>query len=317
MTAEVSGDDLAKLSGSIIQAGSKSFAAAAKLFDPETRKSAYLLYAWCRHCDDIIDNQSLGYRDNQKIGNDPAVELIKLREMTKSAMSGEIINDPMFVALQNVTAKHSVPSTYPLALIDGFEMDVTSRVYQNLNDTLLYCYHVAGVVGIMMAMVMGRRDSETLDRANDLGLAFQLTNIARDVIEDAQNGRVYLPADWLEAEGIAAEPSVVADVKNRNDVAKVVRRLLIEADKYYCSSLAGLPKLGFRSAWAIGTALKVYTAIGAEVIRQGPRAWDQRVSTSKAEKILAIMYGFRQAVFAKAFGGFNEYPTRDNLWNRP
>ena len=317
MTAEVSGDDLAKLSGSIIQAGSKSFAAAAKLFDPETRKSAYLLYAWCRHCDDIIDNQSLGYRDNQKIGNDPAVELIKLREMTKSAMSGEIINDPMFVALQNVTAKHSVPSTYPLALIDGFEMDVTSRVYQNLNDTLLYCYHVAGVVGIMMAIVMGRRDSETLDRANDLGLAFQLTNIARDVIEDAQNGRVYLPADWLEAEGIAAKPNAVADVKNRNDVAKVVRRLLIEADKYYCSSLAGLPKLGFRSAWAIGTALKVYKAIGAEVIRQGPRAWDQRVSTSKAEKILAIMYGFRQAVFAKAFGGFNEYPTRDNLWNRP
>lgn len=317
MTAEVSGDDLAKLSGSIIQAGSKSFAAAAKIFDPETRKSAYLLYAWCRHCDDIIDNQSLGYRDNQRIGNEPAVELIKLREMTKSAMSGEIINDPMFVALQNVAAKHSIPSTYPLALIDGFEMDVTSRVYQNLNDTLLYCYHVAGVVGIMMAIVMGRRDSETLDRANDLGLAFQLTNIARDVIEDAQNGRVYLPADWLEAEGIAAKPNAVADVKNRNDVAKVVRRLLIEADKYYCSSLAGLPKLGFRSAWAIATALKVYKAIGAEVIRQGPRAWDQRVSTSKAEKILAIMYGFRKAVFAKAFGGFNEYPARDNLWNRP
>jgi phytoene synthase len=317
LTAEVSGDDLAKLSGSIIQAGSKSFAAAAKIFDPETRKSAYLLYAWCRHCDDIIDNQSLGYRDNQRIGNEPAVELIKLREMTKSAMSGEIINDPMFVALQNVAAKHSIPSTYPLALIDGFEMDVTSRVYQNLNDTLLYCYHVAGVVGIMMAIVMGRRDSETLDRANDLGLAFQLTNIARDVIEDAQNGRVYLPADWLEAEGIAAKPNAVADVKNRNDVAKVVRRLLIEADKYFCSSLAGLPKLGFRSAWAIATALKVYKAIGSEVIRQGPRAWDQRVSTSKAEKILAIMYGFRKAVFAKAFGGFNEYPARDNLWNRP
>ena len=317
MTAEVSRDDLANLSGSIIQAGSKSFAAAAKLFDPETRKSAYLLYAWCRHCDDIIDNQSLGYRDKQRIGSDPAVELIKLREMTKSAMSGEIVNDPMFVALKNVTAKHSIPSTYPLALIDGFEMDVTSRVYQNLNDTLLYCYHVAGVVGIMMAIVMGRRDSETLDRANDLGLAFQLTNIARDVIEDAQNGRVYLPADWLEAEGIAAEPNAVADVKNRNEVAKVVRRLLIEADKYYSSSLAGLPKLGFRSAWAIGTALKVYKAIGAKVLRQGPSAWDQRVSTSRLEKVLAIMYGFRKAVIAKAFGSISNYPTRENLWNRP
>ena len=317
MREDISANELAELSGSIIQAGSKSFAAAAKIFKPEIRVSAYLLYAWCRYCDDVIDGQDLGYRDQQKINNDISHELIKLRQKTKDALAGKKTDDTMFVALQKVSAKHSIPDTYPLALIDGFEMDVASRSYRSLDDTLVYCYHVAGTVGIMMAIVMGRRDCETLDRANDLGLAFQLTNIARDVIEDAENGRVYLPAEWLEAEGIAADPISVSDINNRNGIAQVVRRLLNEADKYYLSSLAGLPKLGFRSAWAVATALIVYQSIGTKVLARGPRAWDKRVSTGKAEKILAIIVGLNKAVQAKLFGSFINYAGRENLWKRP
>ena len=95
-----------------------------------------------------------------------------------------------------------MPHRYPLEHLDGFVMDVEGREYHTLTDTVEYCYHVAGVVGVMMAYIMGVRDEPTLDRATDLGLAFQLTNICRDVVEDAEVGRVYLPLDWLTEAGV-------------------------------------------------------------------------------------------------------------------
>ncbi len=255
-------DNIVRLSSAIIQAGSKSFAAAAKIFNPETRASAYLLYAWCRHCDDVIDGQQLGYDQGNTPNHDPSKELIKLRKQTNDALTGILTDDPIFSALQKVISKNNIPKAYPLALLDGFEMDVHRRSYQTIDDTLNYCYHVAGVVGVMMSIIMGAKDDATLDRACDLGLAFQLTNIARDVIEDAQNGRVYLPTAWLRSAGLNADPNLLLQESHREQLVIVVDRLLKEAEKYYDSSLSGLPKLGFRSAWAIATARIVYRKFG-------------------------------------------------------
>jgi phytoene synthase len=131
---------------------------------------------------------------------------------------------------------------------------------------------------------MGVTARETLDRACDLGLAFQLTNIARDVLEDAQAGRVYLPADWLEAEGIAAVQDVLADA-NRERVARVAARLVAQAEPYYLSARMGIADLPLRCAWSIATARSVYRCIGREVVRRGARAWDGRVATGTAEKL--------------------------------
>lgn len=317
MTGSASTDELVRLSGSIIQAGSKSFAAAARLFDPETRASAYLLYAWCRHCDDVIDGQELGYGRRLQDDHDPIAELAKLRRQTSDALAGRPTTDPIFVALQKVAHKHAIPAAYPLALLDGFEMDVEARCYETIDDTLHYCYHVAGVVGIMMAIVMGARDQATLDRANDLGLAFQLTNIARDVVDDANNGRIYLPADWLEAEEVTANTHGIEAPANRKRVAAVVRRLMVEAEKYYSSSLAGLPKLDLRSAWAIATARTVYRRIGTEVVRRGPHAWDKRVSTSKVMKLSAVIAGAGVALYSSSVGKFSTPLPRHQLWTRP
>ncbi len=108
--------------------------------------------------------------------------------------------------------------------LDGFVMDVEGREYRTLTDTVEYCYHVAGVVGVMMAYIMGVRDEPTLDRATDLGLAFQLTNICRDVVEDSEVGRVYLPRDWLAEAGVPIDG--IADPVNRDGVFEVVRRIL-------------------------------------------------------------------------------------------
>src|SRR5271168_2256693 len=196
-----------------IQRGSTSFAAAARLFHPRVRDDAYLLYAWCRHCDDEIDCQVMGHG---AVGLDPVLagkKLAELEDKTRRAMAGEPTGDTAFAAFQRVAQRHGVPAHHPLDLLQGFRMDVEGRTYRTLQDTLLYAYHVAGVVGVMMAQVMGVRDIGTLRRASDLGLALQLTNIARDVIEDARVGRIYLSADWLGA--VAGSPAAVADPANR------------------------------------------------------------------------------------------------------
>lgn len=308
-------DDLETLAGQIIQSGSKSFAAAAKLFPPTERASSYLLYAWCRHCDDVIDGQELGFRTSEQ--HDPVRALQQLRVETDKALSGEPMQDPIFVALQRVCAKHQIPKTYPLALLEGFAMDVDNTTYATLDETLTYCYHVAGVVGIMMSMIMGAREAAVLDRANDLGLAFQLSNIARDVIDDAALGRVYLPGDWLKEQGVEPTPAAVQDPANRDRVARVAQRLIAEAEKYYDSSKEGLPHLKLRSAWAIATAHSVYRKIGRRVVALGTGAWDKRVSTSKADKLGSVAQGAGTALYAHSFGKMFAPRPRQALWLRP
>ena len=313
--ATANADDLARLSANIIQAGSKSFAAASKLFDAETRVSAHLLYAWCRHCDDVIDGQELGFATARPTAHDPRAELAKLRQQTTDALSGKSMQEPVFQAFQAVMRKHQIPARHAFELLDGFAMDVEGRTYSTPGDTLEYCYHVAGVVGVMMAMIMGARDDATLDRASDLGLGFQLTNIARDIIDDAKLGRCYLPAQWLGEAGLTQ--ATLAEPARRRAVFDVATRLINTAEVYYGSSRFGISELPLRSGWAIGTARAVYREIGREVMRRGPGAWDRRVSTSKPQKIVAALAGGATAIDARTRGRFVAVPTRDGLWTRP
>lgn len=295
-----------------INVGSKSFAAAAKLFDERTRQSAVMLYAWCRHCDDLIDGQTLGH--NQLDGDRTTGEarLAQLVDLTERAYGGEPMSDPAFAAFQQVVQRHRIPREYPLEHLAGFRMDVQGYQYQTLDDTLLYCYRVAGVVGLMMARVMGAEAEATLDRACDLGLAFQLTNIARDIVEDAQIGRVYLPADWLVEAGIPADE--VGLPRHRAALARLAARLVDLAEPYYQSASQGLRDLPLRSAWAIATAHGVYRQIGIEVKARGAAAWDTRVSTSRAQKLQFLLGG---AVLALASRRMRLKPRSAALWTRP
>jgi 15-cis-phytoene synthase len=308
--------DLARLSSEIIQKGSKSFATASKLFDPQTRVSAHLLYAWCRHCDDVIDGQELGFRTSAAAAaHDPKAELATLRQQTTDALAGKAMDTTVFQAFQAVMTRHDIPARHAFELLDGFAMDVDGRRYRTIDDTLEYCYHVAGVVGVMMAMIMGARDEATLDRASDLGLGFQLTNIARDVVEDARAGRVYLPDAWLKEAGLTH--ATMAAPENRTKLFGVTRRLIDLAEQYYESSRFGIRELPLRSGWAIGTARAVYRKIGREVKRRGPRAWDRRVSTSTGQKLVAAIVGGATAVDARTRGQLQTSKPRHLLWTRP
>lgn len=309
-------DAVAERSREIIRQGSKSFAAAARLFAEDTRADVYKLYAWCRYCDDLIDGQELGFGREQISQADSKARLAFLRRETERALAGEQVEEPAFLGLQQVAARHEIPARHPLDLIHGFEMDVRGYQYRELEDTLLYSYHVAGVVGVMMAYVMGVREPTVLGRAADLGIAFQLTNISRDVMDDADNGRGYLPASWLESAGV--DPGAVAAPANRNAVFEVVARLLDVAELYYRSASQGVPTLGLRAGWAVSTAAGVYRDIGKLVLRRGARAWDTRAIVPGRRKVWWGMRGGFQALAAVSFG--RRRPTRPrspDLWIKP
>ncbi|MCR9137818.1 MAG: phytoene/squalene synthase family protein [Alphaproteobacteria bacterium] len=307
-------DEVLRLSEEMIANGSRSFAAAAKLFAPATRADAVMLYAWCRHADDLIDGQDLGHHQQADFAEGQAERLEELRQQTQAALNGNATDDPVFEALQQVVARNHIPHRHPLELIRGFEMDVEQRVYRTADDMLDYCYHVAGVVGVMMAMIMGVRDDAVLDRASDLGVAFQLTNIARDIIDDARVGRVYLPSEWLAEAGLED-----IDPSNRKQwpvLHSLALRLLDRAEPHYASAYAGVSALPFRSAWAIAAARRVYRDIGRKLREGGPEAWEKRVSTSTRRKIWLMILSFGDVLLTR-FSPSGQGPARAGLYQRP
>lgn len=296
-----------------IARGSKSFAAASRLFDRATRERAWLLYAWCRACDDLADGQVMGH--GRQAVDDPMARLETIRALTEAALRGEATGRPAFDALGVVVAECGVPHEYPRDLVRGFALDAISFQPRDEDDLHRYCYHVAGVVGVMMAIMMGvaADDEAVLDRACDLGIAFQLANIARDIGEDAAAGRCYLPESWLAETGIA--PGHEMSAEHRPGLVMLARRLTERAARYEASARFGAPALGFRSAWAVLAAAGIYGDIAREVGRLGERAWDGRVFTSRAAKIGWIARAFGEATARRWLwrGG----SSREGLWTRP
>ena len=180
-----------------IARGSKSFSAASRLFGRRARERAWLLYAWCRRCDDLADGQDHGH--DLSVVPDPPERLARIRLLTEAALAGELVGDPAFDALRIVAAETALPHALVRDLIEGFRLDLEDWRPRSEDALYRYCYHVAGAVGCMMAVAMGvdPHDDATLDRACDLGMAFQLANIARDIEEDDRAGRWYLPEQWL------------------------------------------------------------------------------------------------------------------------
>jgi phytoene synthase len=268
----------------IIIKGSKSFSLAARLFDPQTRDAAVFLYGWCRYCDDQVDEAG-------KSGNRDELErrLKALREKTASAFSLEPQQEPVFVALQYIVHRYDIPAHYAIELIEGMAMDVRGTRYANLRELLLYCYRVAGTVGLMMSHVMGLRAESALKHAADLGIAMQLTNIARDITEDAAMGRIYLPLSWLDEAKIVHDE--IAALANREKLAVITVRLLREAERYYRSGDAGLWYLSFRSASAVSAARHVYAEIGSLLLKRGARAWDRRIYVTGSRKLWVVLRG--------------------------
>ncbi|RZK02266.1 MAG: phytoene/squalene synthase family protein [Novosphingobium sp.] len=284
-----------------IARGSKSFAAASRLFDRTTRERVWLLYAWCRACDDLADAQDHGGELGDQAG--AAERLATIQRLTHMAFVGEPTGDPAFDALGQLSRECDLTQAMAQDVIAGFALDAAGWRPQTEADMLRYCYHVAGAVGVMMAAVMGvpASDEDTLDRACDLGLAFQLANIARDVAEDHAAGRCYLPADWLDEAGIA--PETLMDRRHRPTLAGIIQRIGALETRYAASARIGAQRLGFRQRWAVLAAAGIYGAILREALRRGETAFDARITTSSAAKLGFVLRGFAEALLPARNGG--------------
>ena len=294
---------LVEAAGKSIACGSKSFRFASQIFDLATRERSWLLYAWCRACDDITDGPTLGH--DAQVPDHPDERIAFIREHTDAALAGQTTGLVPFDALMTVAAETGIPTDLPHDHLAGFARDAAGWSPRTENELLSYCYQVAGVVGVMMAHVMGvdpdARDPlarDTLDRASDLGIAFQLANIARDIADDAKVGRTYIPTDWM------LDP---ASVDDRPEIAS---RLAALAGRYRASSRVGAARLPFRSRWAVLSAGRIYGAVATRAAALGPRAWDKRIVISKGEKL--------RMVVAALFDALLPAPTvsRDGLWTR-
>ena len=292
-----------------IARGSRSFGLASKLLPRRERENAWLLYAWCRACDDATDGQELGFATDG-VAAGAAVGALDPDALTRAALSLDVAVPQAFAALREVHRDAGLPEVFIQDHLAGFALDRAGWRPRTADDLIGYCYHVAGAVGGMMAVIMGvpPGDADTLDRASDLGIAFQLDNIARDLAEDAGIGRCYVPADWLAAQGLAE--STLALPEHRPALASIARQLNDLARRYRASAAVGAARLPWRCRLAILSAANIYGAIGDQVVARGASAWDSRVSTSGVTKLAAVVRALGQSFTAPAD------PGRVGLFNR-
>jgi 15-cis-phytoene synthase len=229
-----------QLAREVIAQHSKSFALASKLLPPSARDDAAVLYAWCRYIDDAVDE---GY-------------------------APQAVPDSIDAAFRTVMQRRNIPGAYPFELLRGMQMDLDGARYETIDDLITYAWRVAGVVGLMMAHVLGVADDDALVPAAHLGIAMQLTNVCRDVAEDWQRGRLYIPAELLgSARGLTRNVGGDLPSLALPSLASAVRELLALADRYYRSADRGIARLPWRAALGVRSARAVYSAIGDRIAR--------------------------------------------------
>jgi len=256
----------------LIRHGSHSFFMASLLLPRHTAVPATALYAFCRIADDLIDADNAG---------DAAIQGLASR--LDSIYAGSPQDYPEDRALCEVVHHYSIPRAMPDALIEGLAWDTTERTYETLSELYDYGARVAGCVGAMMTLIMRTSDKRAVARACDMGVAMQLTNIARDIGEDARMGRVYLPRNWFRQAGIDAEQWLQNPVQTP-DITAMCKRLLSYADVLYKRSDAGVALLPLRCRPGIRAARVIYSDIGREIARQGYETVSKRAIVPRSRK---------------------------------
>jgi phytoene synthase len=257
----------------LLAAGSKSFSAAARALPRRIRDAATVVYAFCRVADDAVDDSGA-----------PDAAVVQLTARLDRMWSGHPDDTPVDRALWAVVRAHAIPRAPFDALLEGFAWDARGRDYEDLGEVLAYAARVASAVGVVMTYVMGVRDPVALARACDLGAAMQLTNICRDVGEDARRGRLYLPRQWMREAGLDPDAWLAAP-RPHAALATVIERLLVEADALYVRGRSGIPYLPADCRPAIRAAGLIYADIGRCIRDNGHDAVDRRAHTSGRRKL--------------------------------
>lgn len=255
----------------LLRTGSRTFFSASRVLPPSVRAPAIALYAFCRVADDVVDIEG---------GIDA---LPRLHARLDAIYAGQPQPAAPDRALAGLATHFALPRALLDALLEGFEWDARGQRYHDLPALEAYAARVAGSVGAMMAVLMGARRADVVARACDLGVAMQLTNIARDVGEDARAGRLYLPVTWLAQAGIDADGWLARPVFTPA-LGGVVQRLLDHADMLYRRATTGIGALPPGCRPGMQAARHLYAEIGREVERRGLDSVSARAVVSKRRK---------------------------------
>ena len=252
----------------------KNFYYAFLTLPAERRRAIYVAYTFCRHCDDSVDN--LGSMD------DKLVILSNLRQKLEECYHGQS-SDPVFLGLGDVARRYEIPQEYFQEVLSGVESDLVKDRYQNFDELRQYCYQVASAVGLICIHIFGFSDARAKDYAIDLGLAMQLTNIARDVKEDLDMGRIYLPQDEMARFG-CTEAALMAGTVNREFV-NLMRFQCQRAREYFDSGFRLLPYLSRRSRACPAALGRIYSRVLDRIEDVDYDVLHHRASLSTSEKV--------------------------------
>jgi phytoene synthase len=277
--------DLASVEA-LLRGGSRSFHLAGRLLPRVTRSAATALYAFCRLADDAIDGPARS-----------DASLPQLRARLDRVYAATPLPLPVERLLACTVRSCGIPRGLLDALLEGFEWDGIGRRYETIEELRAYSARVAGSVGVMMTLMMNVRQPAVLAKACELGIAMQLTNIARDVGEDARAGRLYLPCAWLREAGIDPE-SWLAQPTFTPALAGVIERLLVVADATYARATLGIAYLPARARAGIHAARRLYAEIGEDLRRHGLDSVARRAHVGRRRKLWLLLVACADALSA-------------------
>ncbi len=273
-----------------IKKGSKTFYFASRFMSRERRNAFYAIYAFCRHTDNLVDDHE----------GKPELQTLLIKDWKKRFLEGYDSgqsNDPILNPLIYIMKKYNIPKTYPLELIKGVGMDIYKKEYGTFSELKRYCFRVASVVGLMLMYVMGISDLKKAKKyAVKLGIAMQLTNILRDVGEDARMGRVYFPKDELAKFGLN-----VKDILSLNKTASVIKFLKFQvarAKKYYGAAIKGLMMIHKEVRLVIALAFTLYREILNVIEENEYEVFGKRAYVNTFRKVMLylklMIFGYPQ-----------------------
>lgn len=282
-----------------IRHGSRSFHAASRLLPRDVRDPALALYAFCRLADDAVD-----------LHEQKAEAVLRLHARLDAAYAGRPRNAPADRAFAAIIDGFGMPRALPEALLEGLAWDAEGHRYDTPSELRAYAARVAAAVGAMMCVLMGVRDRDALARACDLGVAMQMTNISRDVGEDARAGRLYLPLDWFAEAGVDPDAFLRAPAPSP-EIRAMVRRLLREADDLYIRAGAGIAALPLSTRPGIWAARHIYAGIGGRIRAGGYDTISRRARTGPTRKLGWLALSMLRA------GGSVVLPRSPLIYARP
>jgi phytoene synthase len=281
---------------SVTRQHARSFYFAAKFLPEIKRRAVYPIYAFCRHVDDEIDET--GDREQAEAVRTVEKWRTKLEEIyeNKPGSGGgttDNLQTQVFLAWQDLLKNYRIPQNLPLELVEGVLMDTYIKRYETFEELYVYCYRVASTVGLMTSEILGYADKSALAFAEALGIGMQLTNILRDVKEDAARGRIYLPLEDLRRFGLS-EDQILAN-KFDGDFAALMKFQIERARRFYAEGEKGIRLLEKDSRFTVLLASRIYGKILTEIERQNYNVFSRRARTTKLQKILAIPKIWREA----------------------